>query len=221
MTKMQVAVDQAQHKNKELTKEIGRLLLIIDQKDAEIQKLNDSVETSKQYYESRIEEMNLEIDKQSGLIESYRQNVEFLEQAHLTKANFYESKEKALISTIEELKIERDTILEREYEQITKERKSCQKWKHRAKQFKDTISIVKANGESEWLTIYNEMMEKINSLNRDVERLKVENEILTKRSKSSISSPVKLHEKDKENISINHLKYHLESSNPAFKYTLN
>ena len=62
--------------------------------------------------------------------------------------------------------------------------------------------------------LYSQMMDKINSLNHDVERLKIENEVLTKRSKLSITSTPRnqFDSNDKENIVTNQVNYMLGST---------
>ena len=101
-----------------------------------------------------VDELQGEIDKQSEVISSYRQNVEFLEQAHLSKAKYYESRERSMKKQIEDLRFELETAVRRETDNITKEQERRDRWKHKAYQFKDMITLVKANGDKEWLNVY-------------------------------------------------------------------
>ena len=116
-------------------------------------------------------------------LRTFQQQIEFLEQTHLAKANFFSNKEKTYIKKMNDLQGYLDNILNKEAENKETLAERKQKWRLKEKQYLSTINLIKSNGEAEWLNVYNNLMEQINSLKKDVDHLKVEKEILTKRAK--------------------------------------
>ena len=97
-------------------------------------------------------------------------------------------------SQITQLKFELGESLEREKSIKEKEAEKKQRWKAKAQHYLGTIKLLKSNGESEWLNVYNQLMDQITSLRKDVDHLRIEKDILTKRA-------IIQHEfNDKENI---------------------
>ena len=134
-------------------------------------------------FTSEIAKLKEIIQEDREAIDSYEKKIEFLEQTHLSKSNFYSNKEKSYVEKLKNLQNQLDEGMRKLKEIKDKEAEKTQKWRIRSKQLQSTLALVQSNGESEWLNVYNNLMEQIHSLKKDVDQLKVEKEILTKRAK--------------------------------------
>lgn len=137
--------------------------------------------------ETNLVEFKQQLLKKDQDMAALSKKIEFLEETHLTKASYFSTKEKSYQEKIKVLEdhVDRVALKEAEDQEAHNDRK--QKWRLKEKKYINIINAMKINGESEWLNIYNNLMDQVGSLKRDVEHLRIEKEILTKRSK--ISSP--------------------------------
>lgn len=134
-----------------------------------------------------------------------------MEQTHLTKANFYSNKEQKYEEKLKNLQAQVDEALRNEARIREKEAEKRQKWKFRAQQYQKTIELVKAKGESEWLNVYSSLMDQISSLKSDVDHLRMEKDILTKRAQIQ-SARYEFEVDDKENQNTNINSFSLDAS---------
>ncbi|CAI2365205.1 unnamed protein product [Moneuplotes crassus] len=198
--------------NKSLQEEIDQLKAQILTKDKELKSKTTKITQQHQELSSlqtTLSTAQETIHSKDQALTSLNLKLEFLEQTHLAKANFFTNKEKSYKEKLASLQSYVDQIVVQgaQSQEMYDEKK--QKWKMKEKKFISVIKSMKGSGESEWLNIYNNLMEQITSLKKDVDHLRVEKEILTKRSQidSGRQAMVSLegtnYISDKENIPTN------------------
>ena len=103
----------------------------------------------------KIEALTQIVEEKDENIKSFEQKIEFLEQTHLSKANFFSNKEKNYIKKMKDLESHLDEIIQREAMARESNTEKKQKWKMKEKHYLNTINLIKSSGESEWLNVYN------------------------------------------------------------------
>eukprot|EP00343_Euplotes_focardii_P001298 CAMPEP_0205803646 /NCGR_PEP_ID=MMETSP0205-20121125/6364_1 /ASSEMBLY_ACC=CAM_ASM_000278 /TAXON_ID=36767 /ORGANISM="Euplotes focardii, Strain TN1" /LENGTH=203 /DNA_ID=CAMNT_0053072061 /DNA_START=192 /DNA_END=800 /DNA_ORIENTATION=- len=129
--KATVLISQAYDKNKGLDKQIETLEEVISQKDIKLQQADCIIEQKDKecdIFVQKIEALKQTIIEREEYSKSLERKIDFLEQTHLSKANFYSNKEKNYINKMKGLESHLDNLICKEAmakETITDRR---QKW---------------------------------------------------------------------------------------------